>query len=451
MKLRNRIPKIDGVGAHREVTVETTYERVAPHMRRVGITRLSDITGLDRIGIPVWNTICPSSHDMISVYNGKGGTDLAAKTSAIMEAVERFAAALPMRPEEVASVNELRAAGRTIVDPADVNLEQFHVFGADTPISWVTGHDVSRDEEVLVPLYLAGYYSRYHEVPSHRLGTTNGIASGNSVEEAICHALCELIERDDWTMADLIGNRLSRLVGRGTFGAATGPTLRWLHERHRNVDLDTLPPSAQRYVRMYRDAGLEVSLKDLSSETGVCTVLALVAENIANTFSQSHMGMGTHPDAETAVCRALCEVAQSRAVDINALREDITLPGEEVEKFFFHVRRSGHVNKESWAFKTSENLIGFDELPHHPSDDIVADIDLMLGRLRERGLDRVIVVDLSPPGIPVSVVRVIIPGIESWIIDRTKLGPRAVRLWDDTLDTIKRACDKANEPVREGV
>ncbi len=43
---------------------------------------------------------------------------------------------------------------------------------------------------------------------------------------------------------------------------------------------------------------------------------------------------------------------------------------------------------------------------------------------------------------PASVVRVIVPGIESWIIDRSKLGPRAAGEWNKALETIQAASDR---------
>jgi ribosomal protein S12 methylthiotransferase accessory factor len=445
MKLRDNVPKVNGTGGHREVPVQTTYERIVQHMRRVGITRLADITGLDRIGIPVYNAICPASNDMISVYNGKGATPLDAKTSAIMEAVERFAAALPLAPATIASYPELAEAGRAALDPRDVNLEFYEHFDIEMPISWVRGQDLLNETSVLVPMYLAGYYMKFHEVPCYPLGTTNGIASGNSLEEAICHALCELIERDDWTMADLIGNRLRRVLSEGAIGAAESAAVaQWLHERHPNVDISTLSESAADFVEKFHAAGLTVDLKNVTSETGIATVLAVVSEDVAPTFSQSHMGLGAHPDAEVAVCRALTEVAQSRVVDINAVREDITLPGEKVQKYFFHVKRSGAVNKDAWAFKRSESTIRMRDLPNHPSVDVMEDTRLMLERLRARGMNQAIAVDLSAPEIPAKVVRVIVPGIESWIIDRSKLGPRAAAEWNGTLKEIRRACELAS-------
>jgi ribosomal protein S12 methylthiotransferase accessory factor len=67
------------------------------------------------------------------------------------------------------------------------------------------------------------------------------------------------------------------------------------------------------------------------------------------------------------------------------------------------------------------------------------DVQLLLQRLRARGLDQAIVVDLSAPGIPATVVRVIVPGIESWTVDRNKLGPRAAQAWNSALAAIHSA------------
>jgi ribosomal protein S12 methylthiotransferase accessory factor len=76
------------------------------------------------------------------------------------------------------------------------------------------------------------------------------------------------------------------------------------------------------------------------------------------------------------------------------------------------------------------------DLPSYPSDDVVADIRFMLDRLRACGLTRAVVVDVSPPEIPVHAVRVLVPGLESWAIDRSKLGDRATRAWNQAVETL---------------
>src|SRR5690242_4584285 len=61
--------------------------RLLPRLRDLGITRLGDITGLDRIGIPVMQAVRPLSLSN-SVAQGKGATAEAAALSAILEAAE---------------------------------------------------------------------------------------------------------------------------------------------------------------------------------------------------------------------------------------------------------------------------------------------------------------------------------------------------------------------------
>lgn len=430
MKFRSSIPKVHGVGPHREITTEETYRRIEPHIARVGISRVADITGLDRIGIPVYNAIAPFSNDVISVYNGKGGTALDAKTSAIMEAVERYSAALPLRPVVVASYPELVWQGRRALDPRAHNIELYARYHLDLPLSWVQSWDLLNDEQVLVPQYLGGYHTYYHEVPCYPISTTNGIASGNSLEEATCHALCELIERDDWTMAEVVSNRFSRAVQTGRLGLPSSwPLARHFQEMHASIGLDSLPERAQAYIGMFVDAGVRIHLKNISSETGIPSVLAVVSEELGDTFSRSHQGIGTHPDAEVAVVRAITEAAQSRVVDMQAMREDISLPDADVPRWALHTKRSSRFNPEAWAHRAAGETIRFADLPNHPSADIMSDLTLLLDRLRTRGLEQVLVVDLSPPEIPASVVRVIVPGLESWAIDRSRIGERATEQW----------------------
>jgi ribosomal protein S12 methylthiotransferase accessory factor len=430
MKLRGSIPKHRGIGRHREVSSEQTWERMRPHHRRVGITRVADITGLDRVGIPVWNAVVPRSADELSVYNGKGGTPMDAKTSAVMEAVERFCAWQPMRPIRIASYAELCAEGVAALDPATHNLRAHRTWSPDRPVSWVRGVDLLAEREVLVPLSLAGYYVRYGDQPVFQITSTNGIASGNSVEEAICHALIEVIERDSWTLAELVGHRLKSVV-RTRLARQVGPgAADWLEDRHPLVDPATLPPVPQRYAEMILDAGLRLVIRDATSPLGIPTFGAMVAEDLGPAVAQGHAGYGTHPDAEVAVVRALTEAAQSRAVDLQAVREDLALPREDVPRWRQQTYRGAEVDLAAWPFGAERGLRSFADVPNHSSDDLATDIELLVGRLREHGLGQVIVVDLSVPDVPASVVRVVVPGLESYAFDQSRLGARASAHWD---------------------
>ncbi|WP_274386405.1 YcaO-like family protein [Streptosporangium soli] len=448
MHLRHHVAKINGTGAHREVSSEVTWERVRPHLRRAGITRVADITWLDRIGIPVYNAISPRSHDVISVYNGKGARPIDAMTSAVMEGIERFSAWLPVRPAAIASYEELLSQGRAVLNPRDYNLELSRHYRDDAPLSWVEGYDLLNEEPVLLAQDCAVYNIKMHEPPTYEISTTNGLASGNSLEEAICHALCEVIERDSITIAELLSSQLAQVLEKGMHverqPAAVSERLKGLHP---HIDLESLPPRAQALVQQVRTAGIEMRVINITTDIGIPSFMAATAEDLGPTVSKGHGGFGTHPDAEVALLRAISECAQGRAVDIQAMREDISLPGENVPKNQYHVRRSSTLDKGSWAWRPVGKLMPVSAVPSHETDDIVADIRFMVSRLRACGIDRVVAVDLSPPGIPVSVVRVVVPHLESWGVDYSKLGPRSAQAWTRALTDLAAKKSESKIPA----
>jgi ribosomal protein S12 methylthiotransferase accessory factor len=448
VKLRGHVPKHAGTGGHRECASELTFERIRPHLSRVGITRIADITGLDRVGIPVYTAVIPRSSDELSVYNGKGGRPFDAMVSAVMEAVERFCAWQPMRAERIASYAELSRERVAVMDPTSHNMLPHPTYHNDRAISWVRGFDLLNDESVYVPMSLAGYYVRYHEQPCYKIVSTNGVASGNSLEEAVCHALMEVIERDSWTMADLVSHQLKTVVATKLAGAAPPGAVEWLEDRHPMVDPDTLPPAAHRCAEMLTDVGARLVIRDATSQTGPPTFGVFVREDLGPTVAQGHAGYGCHPDAEVAVLRAITEAAQSRVVDMQGVREDLNLPGARIQPWQEMTYRGRALDATGWPFGQPRHQVAFGEIASHRSDDIAADIELMLAKLRECGLPRVIAVDLSVPDLPVHVARVIVPGLESFTFDRGRLGSRAGALWDATLKQLIAMRNDA--PARTG-
>ena len=76
-------------GTHRIVSPQETLERVRPFMSALGITRIANVTGLDRLGIPVVMVCRPNSRS-IAVSQGKGLDLDSAKASGLMEALRRL-------------------------------------------------------------------------------------------------------------------------------------------------------------------------------------------------------------------------------------------------------------------------------------------------------------------------------------------------------------------------
>lgn len=384
---------------------------------------MADITGLDRIGIPTYSAIVPRSQDGLSVATGKGVRPVEAKVGALMEAIERQTAIHTRLPLVEGSWLGLQRC-RAILNPRSIKQKLRPDYEDDQVHFWVVGQDLISRCEILVPAHIAGLV--WTEVPPGPfLGhvTSNGLASGNIREEAICQGLCELIERDAWTLAD-IGAHLLPLVRRRIAdpeNAENGPD-----------DFEIFPsiePQGDAASRLFRRAGFEPILHDITSDIGIPTVFAVVPDENLPGFPMVHGGVGTHPDARIAARRALTEAAQSRCVDIQGVREDLRPPDYPNDGYSLHTRRVVGVNRNLWFLGESRQTRRLEDLPSALHDDLREDLEHLLTRLKSRGVDQVIVVDLTPPGAPFAVVRVIVPALEMASVTRGPLGRRALEFW----------------------
>src|SRR4051812_17525627 len=189
--LDEAVPKGFRRGTHRASSPAETLARVRPLMAPMGITRLGNITGLDRIGIPVAVAVRPNSRS-VSVSQGKGLDREQAMASALMEACEGFHAE-EISPVRTAAYREL--AGRAaVVDPAALPTAG-RDFDERAPIDWSLGWDLLQAEACWVPAELV--HTDYTRDPDgFFLAGSNGLASGNHPVEAVIAAICELVERD---------------------------------------------------------------------------------------------------------------------------------------------------------------------------------------------------------------------------------------------------------------
>lgn len=389
MRLRSCLKRYKD-DTHRALPPEETLSRIDSKMPAAGITRVADITNLDRIGIPVFSSIRPMAENgAISVYNGKGATPTEAKVSAMMEGIERYSGEVKERELLISRFSELKKE-HSALDPRELILPE----GADpdSDIPWVSGYDIMNDEEILVPAN-AVFHPLAH---SYRLlfrTNTSGLASGNELEEAIFHGLAEVIERDAWTMVEATRN--------------TGPIIQ-------NVG-DGL---AGDLLEKFSQAQVDVYLKDITSDIGIPTCAAVSDDVKLKDPTLLTTGMGTHTCAGVAVLRALTEVAQSRLTQIHGAREDTTVADFRKQIGYDRTKR---LNKH-W-FDTSKTR-EFAEIESQDNIDFLDDIRHITGRLEEAGLDRAIIVDLTREEIGVPVVRVIVPGLEISAVDSDRVGAR---------------------------
>ncbi|MBV8759635.1 MAG: YcaO-like family protein, partial [Deltaproteobacteria bacterium] len=178
-------------GTHRTATLAQTWRRFSKVARRAGITRLADITGLDTLGIPVFAAIRPLGRSL-STQQGKGLTPEAARISALMESLETYTA--EQARATVRGSYRALAKKRRVVDVRQLPRAKKRL-DLDATWSWIEGWDLIADEPVLVPLESVTLDTTFTRPPVFDI-SSNGLASGNALVEAIVHGLCEVLERD---------------------------------------------------------------------------------------------------------------------------------------------------------------------------------------------------------------------------------------------------------------
>ena len=350
----------------------------------MGITRLGNITGLDRIGIPVAVAVRPNSRS-VSVSQGKGLDLPQAMASALMEACEGFHAE-EIGPCRRASYRVL-AAHETVVDPATLCAGD-RPFDPDTSIAWVEGYDLLRREACWVPADIVHTDYTLPEPDDYFLAGSNGLASGNHLTEAVNAALYELVERD--SVALWVGRPMAARAARA-LGLAS-------------VD----DADCRALLDKYEAAGIGVRVWDLTTNIGIAAFLCDIRDPSARNPTQLRRfhGSGCHADRNIALARALTEAAQTRLTYIAGMRDDLS-PAEYAESAAGEI---GDALLDALARETVP--IPFREVPSFAADDLTSDLRWALGRLAAAGIGRAIAVGLTRPEFAIPVVRLIVPGLE---------------------------------------
>jgi len=378
-------PKRYLLGTHRTCAPEETLARLRPLLPGMGITRIANVTGLDRTGIPVVMVCRPNSRS-VAVSQGKGLTLAAAKASGVMEAVEVWHGEHIVKPLKLASFEEMRRE-HGVADVTQLPSASGSAFSPHLPLLWIEGKDLLGGGAIWLPFELVSTNYTLPLPPGSGCfqANTNGLASGNHPLEAISHGLCEVVERDATTLWKLQSPRL---------------------REDRVIDPETIDDTHCRSVlERLREANLQVGLWETTSDVGVASFICLLMEADGE-FADPEFGAGCHPERKVALLRALTEAAQARNTYISGARDDYPVDAWDGS---YRRRRQAFCRRLMTSSKPSRSFV---HAPSFESPSLDGDLRWLLARLRAVGIEHAIAVDLSKEAIGVPVVRIVVPGLE---------------------------------------
>jgi ribosomal protein S12 methylthiotransferase accessory factor len=378
------------------------FARVKPYFPAAGITRVAEVTNLDRIGIPVALAVRPNSRSL-SVSQGKGIHRDQAVLSAVMEALElAVAERLP---------GGLRRAALEQMDRRDtVDLDastrcRLDRLRRDEEILWAEGYELGSDRAVQLPWALVGVDYRDQPEGFHTAFqvSTDGLASGARDDEAILHGLCELIERDALALMTFMSTEE-------------------LETRAYLVNEDD-GPDVVAMRRAIEAAGCSLNVIDMTSDIGVPAFTAIVSdpvEDAARVTKYAHSGgSGCHPSRRRALEKAIVEAAQSRITRIAGSRDDLPASTYAAADDSDRHAVAGMLSFARSGGRRPRPSCTIGDTPWE-------NVAILLERLKERGIDHAIVVPIANP-FEIAVLRVIVPGLQTELTGRrSKLGRRAL-------------------------
>jgi ribosomal protein S12 methylthiotransferase accessory factor len=341
-----------------------------------------------------------------NVSGGKGLTDTQARVSAVCEAIERYSSTFHGdEPRRLARMCEL---GDAAIQPNDFQLfsrRQFREreslnresgdrrsyvpapFDDTVEVEWTPLWSLRDGVQRMLPTaccYLGyGQSENARGVSDFAIGDSNGVAAGNSLEEATLQAFMELVERD--AVAIWWYNRL----------------------RRPSVDLESFnQPRFETLRESYRRLRRSLWLLDLTSDLRIPTFAAVSVEDGDAGRRSVLLGFGSHFDPVVAASRALSETTQMLRRPSGdggtSLRPELKAGLAAWEQI--------DVERHLYLFPAEAQPRRCEDYATAHTDDMAQDLRSCVERVAQRGLD-MLVLEQTRPDVGLAVVRVVVPGL----------------------------------------
>lgn len=359
------------------LSVEQAWAWLEPQLPRFGITRVADVTGLDELGLPVSVAVRPLSR-ALSVSQGKGLTAEHARLSAAMESIETWHGERICALLYQGNASQARADGLRLLDPAAFAHRPTGVPPAAISTAYIEVKRWGGDDTAWVPFdCVSTDFCFDDDDPPVWMRSSNGLAAGSTREQALTHAVCELVERDT--------------------------VQRWLAGAGFEAPAFALQPGTVAHLDALlarcAGAGLQVLAWPLDGPLP-CYAVLLVGRGGRARAVGAFSGYGCAVDATQALQAALLEAVQSRLTLISGARDDLLLQAFE------------HCRDDAWVDRLLDRQAQAQALQLPPTAPPV-DADALVRHV-EQALQRPLYwLDLTREDIGIPVVRALMPGLRA--------------------------------------
>jgi ribosomal protein S12 methylthiotransferase accessory factor len=371
-------------------------KRMAP---TAGISGVEELSPQNEFGVSVFAAMRPRSLSDGLTF-GKGRTPVDAEVGALMEGLEFYFA-----EPGVSDVKTLWATARELAgqQAAEEALNQYiplrgKTLEVEAPLLLARAHDLETGEESLVPAELV--FRPAPDTVQKLYGTsTNGLASGNSIEEASRFALFELIERDIWSLE--LARSQSRLV-----------------------TPESLPEEIQEIIARADQQGLSLCIRTVPNDYGLPFFVSFLTDANDLRLDSFNGGWGCAFNASDAVMQSVLEAVQSRLGLIYGGRKQTDrlarkLADGNTRKIADLV--SGQIRKvlDATLSTSFTDLADVSSLTASETQ-----LDSLIGIFREASDAPIHRVIYSPRKSPLHFVRLIIPTLEHYKVGKPRVGSR---------------------------
>ncbi|MCL1934768.1 MAG: YcaO-like family protein [Defluviitaleaceae bacterium] len=287
------------VGGIRSKSEEETRKIVDNDLKKLGVSvRIEEALGnpfSDNDVVNCYNSFIEQNNYTEAPYIfrknegcGKGLTKTQAYFSAAFELIEhvglQYTGDIPVLSAKYKDVKEYAIDMKLIAKTIKNTNTSFDKFDENIEIDWVVSKSVDGKNK-LIPAFLVFMFDinfKGNLIPS----TSNGAASGLTLEDAILHGLFEIIERDAW----LIGQSNPYVLPIVDYNSISNPKIKSV-------------------INSIEKMGYTILTRDYTNDLGIPTFRTWIV-NKKDYSRYAYMGFGCHVYPELALERSITEAVQ---------------------------------------------------------------------------------------------------------------------------------------------